>query len=861
MGNRGKKIGFRRGALCCALAIAMIGGSAAAQGQDEGASFQIPAQPAAGALNAFAEQADITLVFSQDAVAGIETGPLQGRYATTAQGLDALLQGTGLAWQGTADGVVSIVRAGPGVAPTEADAVSFDAVVVTGTRIRGATTPSPLVAISQQQIREDGHADLGEVIRNIPQNFAGGQNPGVALGASLSGVNNQNLSGGSGLNLRGLGADATLTLLNGRRLSYSGFTNAIDISVIPIGALDRVEVVADGASAIYGSDAVAGVANIITRRDFEGVRADFRVGTATDGGGTERRYGLTGGTTWSSGGIIASYEYSDMDAIFAGQRSYLDYVAGPEMTSILPGRQQHNLFLGAHQDLGDAATFSVDVVRTERNMRTEALQTPMHLVYEADTENTVIAPVVDFYLPNDWSLSIGGSYARDKTVSMNRYFALDGSHIQDSGGCYCNTTSALEVGAEGPLVSLPAGEVRTAVGAGWRQNDFENRSYTSASLTGGKRSSVFAYGEVFVPLISPGQAAATQRLDFTAAFRHENYDDMGSVTTPKLGLVYQPSADVTLKSSWGRSYKAPNLMQQYQGVLAHLRPAVIQGAVGYPDDATAVTISGGNRDLKPERAETLTASVIFHPEAVPGLQLELGVFDVDYTDRVMMPISNISATFRDSAYADFIMFDPSADQLDEAIARSDQPLVNATDGPYDPSTVIALVNGVYANVARQRVRGVDLSGTYGFALGGGRMTLRGSSSWLDSRQRNTSGADEFDVAGNVFNPAKFRGRVGAAWSGGPLMLSMFVNHVGGVTDNLRAVDADIASFTTIDANGRYTIGGEGVFGGLELGLSVQNLLDRAPPLMEPLFDFVVNYDSTNHSAIGRFVSLSVSKRW
>src|SRR3546814_15829449 len=100
------------------------------------------------------------------------------------------------------------------------------------------------------------------------------QNPGVALGSGS--IANQNINSGSALNLRGLGPDATLTLLNGRRLSYSGFVNAVDVSVVPIAALDRIEVIADGASAIYGSDAVAGVANIITKRDFDGVSATYR---------------------------------------------------------------------------------------------------------------------------------------------------------------------------------------------------------------------------------------------------------------------------------------------------------------------------------------------------------------------------------------------------------------------------------------------------------------------------------------------------------------------------------------------------------------------------------------------------------
>jgi outer membrane receptor for ferrienterochelin and colicin len=92
-------------------------------------------------------------------------------------------------------------------APTE-----LQTVVVTGTRIRGGTTPSPVITIGSEQIKQEGFSDLGQVIRSVPQNFNGGQNPGVI--GTAGGIGNQNFTSGSALNLRGLGPDATLTLLN-----------------------------------------------------------------------------------------------------------------------------------------------------------------------------------------------------------------------------------------------------------------------------------------------------------------------------------------------------------------------------------------------------------------------------------------------------------------------------------------------------------------------------------------------------------------------------------------------------------------------------------------------------------------------
>src|SRR3546814_13557681 len=91
-----------------------------------------------------------------------------------------------------------------------------------------------------------------------------------------------NTSGGSSANLRGIGQDATLTLLNGRRMSYGSNDQAVDISAIQVEAVDRIEIVTDGASAIYGSDAVGGVINVMLKCDFDGVEVGTHSGKETE---------------------------------------------------------------------------------------------------------------------------------------------------------------------------------------------------------------------------------------------------------------------------------------------------------------------------------------------------------------------------------------------------------------------------------------------------------------------------------------------------------------------------------------------------------------------------------------------------
>ena len=118
-------------------------------------------------------------------------------------------------------------------------------------------------------IRASGELTLARVLRQLPQNVNG---TNETYGSELNGSNN--VTGASTVNLRGLGSESTLILVDGRRVGYSGLLGGVtDISSIPLSMVDRIEILLDGASAVYGSDAVGGVVNIITRKDYSGSRA------------------------------------------------------------------------------------------------------------------------------------------------------------------------------------------------------------------------------------------------------------------------------------------------------------------------------------------------------------------------------------------------------------------------------------------------------------------------------------------------------------------------------------------------------------------------------------------------------------
>jgi len=204
-------------------------------------------------------------------------------------------------------------------APAETSApFTTDEIVVTGTRISGASAPgSELLSVSQHEMVESGQLTTTQVLQQLPDIF----NMGVT-DASRSGTGGAgNHSYSTSINLRGISPFATLTLIDGQRAVPNGLTaQIVDPTVIPTIALDRVEIAADGGSAIYGSDAVVGVANLILRRNVEGIEAEAGYGWASEY--NEYRAGLIGGHTWSGGQLTVAFEDASNSDLPGPSRSF-----------------------------------------------------------------------------------------------------------------------------------------------------------------------------------------------------------------------------------------------------------------------------------------------------------------------------------------------------------------------------------------------------------------------------------------------------------------------------------------------------------------------------------------------------------
>ena len=142
------------------------------------------------------------------------------------------------------------------------------------------------------------------------------------------------------------------------------------------------------------------------------------------------------------------------------------------------------------------------------------------------------------------------------------------------------------------------------------------------------------------------------------------------------------------------------------------------------------------------------------------------------------------------------------------------------------------------------------------------MTLSGQASWLRSNQRNTASAPLMQLAGTNFNPPRFRARGGATGHFGAFTGALFANYAGGITDLNVAPPVPREGMTTLDLSLMWKApAAHGPLKGFELGLYVNNLTDARPPYLAPFDDTTVNYDSTNYSPLGRFVSVSLRKAW
>ena len=290
-----------------ALTLALLAAPVAAYAQ-VAYDFDLPAQPLADTLRAIGSRAGVNVAFDPAAVRGRQAPALRGSY-NARDALARVLDGSGLTLRTTAGGAFLVEPAPLADAAGDEGSTVVDQLVVTGTHIRDAAPTSPLITIDRAEIERNGYATVQDVVAKTPQNFGG-------TTAATPGITGGNVGFSNQIDLRGLGSEATLTLVNGRRVAGAAGDQgrAVDISMIPLAAVERVDILTDGASALYGSDAIGGVVNLVLRDDYDGAEVSAQYGY-NEAGADSFQVGGVFSARWNGGRLVVAGQYDGREAL------------------------------------------------------------------------------------------------------------------------------------------------------------------------------------------------------------------------------------------------------------------------------------------------------------------------------------------------------------------------------------------------------------------------------------------------------------------------------------------------------------------------------------------------------------------
>ena len=848
--------------------------------------------------------------------------------------------------------------------------------IVTGSRLRAsAPVGSTVTALGRADIAESGKVTLDRVLKELPQVFdlgvsenSRGQNGGAG-----------NIVLGNSINLRGIGPNATLIIVDGHRVVNNG--RSTDPSILPTLGVERLEVVADGASAIYGSDAVAGVVNLIPRRSLDGIEAFARAGVSGDGAYHEYSLGAAAGIKFSRGQVMLAYEHVERtnlnglerpfftsDQTVFGGRDYrttrcdpgtirttvagvvTNYAIPPggitpagagslaagtsnrcddlQGQDLVPAQSYNSLNATFTFEVSDWLTFFGDAFFSHRkferlpayaNASLNVPQTNAFFVrppgfaganYTLDYnfrrdvprnlnfghgESWQITPGLRIKLPHDWQFEtlIGMGETDDNAISLNGInntalnAALASSNpatALDPYGLHRTSPATLagifnqisinptlghfigyEARLNGPLFTLPGGEVKLAVGYEGQEFTIDlgiarGNPGTPVTFRTFDRRVDSAYAEVLIPIFGPDNATGgLQRLEIDAAVRYDSYSDVGNTTNPKIGVNWSPIDGLVFRGSYGTSFRAPTLPQIY-GNSNQLFVQSYQNPVAGQPTITGVAQSGGNLNLAPETAETWSVGVDYEP--VRRLKLSATYFSVDYRNQVIALLSDLAVLTRLSQYdgTGLIIVGPAAGQQVAALIAAGLPVSGALPGG-NPLNVNLFVDGRSQNLGSSVTRGIDFLASYSLPTSSaGTFRFNASGTYLtDYNTTQTPTAPVIGQLNQIFQPLRFKARLSVAWEKGPLTAILKATHLNGYTNTAVTPNEHVASYTPVDLNLFWKVGSGDK--PLTFGLEVRNLFDVDPPYVNiaPNVNGSGGYDATTSDPIGRLFAASVRK--
>ena len=740
-------------------------------------------------------------------------------------------------------------------------------IVVTGTHLRGDANPTaPLQVISRADIERSGYTTTQQLAFSIPQNFGGGSagasEDGLLGSGSLAYAND---AFATGLNLRGLGPSSTLVLVNGHRLAPSAVGITPDISSIPLSAIDRVEIMSSGASAIYGADAVAGVVNFILRKNYDGQESRASYGAGTDGDRPERMIAQSVGRSWTTGNALATVQYQGNGALDARDREYTAGATQP--TDLLPRTRQYSALFNVRQSLPADFALAADTLYSSAD-RSGSFSIPGAATSNtSDTDNGVASITLTYQPGERWRTELSGTYSRQHTVLQSLVVPASFGGACGAGPCHTHddfTVWSGDLTVDGALFRLPAGEVKAAFGGSYRTEGLDWRMLELPPPVTFDRHVSAEYLEVEVPVLGREDLTSrSQQVVISLAARRDDYSDFGATTNPRYGIAWVPVEGLRLRGAYGTSFRAPNAYEQaYARVgtteLVELPLATSSGAY-----VPAFYLGGGGSpELRPERSHNLNAGVEFSPPHLADLKMSVDYFDIRYHDRIITPVFDAAALSMLDVYGSLIT--PVAS---DTAAQSYINAVQSRGGAFydllgtNGVGVRYLENGFEQNAAFVRTNGIDLAISDLVHLN--RSALRAGLNLTYIAHIDTSytaNSTPTDIVNTYANPLHWRGRAELGWSRGPLAMNAAANYSGSYVDTTMTPHGPIDSWSTIDMQISYEVP-------LPcrplISLSGTNILNRNPPYVagQNQLGGAIHYDVGNGNPLGRRLVLSARAAW
>jgi iron complex outermembrane receptor protein len=540
----------------------------------------------------------------------------------------------------------------------DAGFTSVQEVVVTGSRgePRVASDSSAAVdSFSGEQLSQLGFTDLSRALQFLEPalNFAGSVNAGGAANAR-------------GPTLMGLGQDEVLVLVNGKRRAASSLINfnatigrgevPVDASLIPLSAIDHVEVLRDGAAAQYGSDAIAGVINLILKHDSDAGIASLQGGTTEAGGGSNYDGSVRKGFTVANGGFLT------LSAV-AHRLDPLNRAA-PDTRAGVAGRVTNQQGEDGKTDIDAAAVLALPVNadwQVYGNMTVAKRWSANTIQFRLPNVDPAVYP--DGFLPRvhldllnidgtlgvkgsrlGWSIDLSDTLGHEKTGfdddnTANPSLGASSPTTFDAGGArYTQNVADVDVKREFAILS----GATVAAGVEDRYETYRLRSGEAASYTGAgafgfpgfnppapvdaSRNAVAAYLDSELSLLPS--------LRIGAAGRYDRYNDFGSKGTGKFSLFYKPLQQLAVRGTVSTGFRAPSLQQNYfSTVTSQNNGGVLQNVGTFPvNDPVAIAL--GATPLKPETSKNYSAGLVWTP--TQSLIATLDVFRIDISDRIAL---------------------------------------------------------------------------------------------------------------------------------------------------------------------------------------------------------------------------------